>query len=120
MKTRPITTTNQNMNSSNKQNTSSIFANKSDLIAAQNRIAELEAELATVRTSPSGSQIATLQKQNAAVKVRPPAVATNATTAPAASTWQKPVNPTMSRAEFDTMNPEQKSSFCRAGGRLTH
>lgn len=96
------------MTSSNKPKAASIFANKSDLEAAQRRIAELEAELAAVRKSPLGAQ------------ARPLAVATNATTAPAASTWQKPVNPTMSRAEFDTMNPEQKSSFCRAGGRLTH
>ena len=37
------------MNSSNKPKTASIFANKSDLLAAQRRIAELEAEARQAR-----------------------------------------------------------------------
>jgi hypothetical protein len=59
----------------------SIFANKSDLLAAQKRISDLEAELATVRKSPLGAQIAALQtqctalqKENAALKARPLAI----------------------------------------------
>jgi hypothetical protein len=118
------------MNSSNKINTSSIFANKSDLIAAQNRIAELEAELATVRTSPLGSQIATLQKQNAVVKVQPLAVApnrpTNAATAPAAplatnEAWKPSAPPPrLTREQFAQLSPTDKMSFSKAGGRISN
>ena len=118
------------MNSSNKQNTSSIFANKSDLIAAQNRIAELEAELATVRTSPSGSQIATLQKQNAAVKVQPLAVApnrpVNAATTPVVplatiEAWKPSAPPPrLTREQFAQLSPTDKMSFSKAGGRISN
>ena len=118
------------MNSSNKINTSSIFANKSDLIAAQNRIAELEAELATVHTSPSGSQIAALQRENAALKARPSALATNrptnAATAPALplannEAWKPSAPPPrLTKEQFAVLSPTDKMSFSKAGGRISN
>ena len=106
------------MNSSNKPNTSSIFANKSDLIAAQNRIAELEAELATVRKSPFGAQ------------ARPLAVApnrpVNAATAPAvplatSEAWKPSApSPRLTREQFAQLSTADKMSFSKAGGRITN
>ncbi len=104
------------MNSSNKPKTASIFANKSDLEAAQRRIAELEAELATVRKSPFGAQARPL-----AVAPKP---ATNAATAPAvplatSEAWKPSAPPpTLTRDQFAQLSPTDKMSFSKAGGRI--
>jgi hypothetical protein len=118
------------MTSSNKPPRHNPFANKADLEAAQRRIAELEAELATVRTSPLGSQIATLQKQNAVVKVQPLAVApnrpTNAATAPAVplatnEAWKPSAPPPrLTKEQFAVLSPTDKMSFSKAGGRISN
>ncbi len=118
MKTRPITTTNQNMNSSNKQNTSSLFANKSDLIAAQKRIAELETELATVRKSPLGAQarplaVAPNRPVNAAAAPAVP-LATNEAWKPSAP------SPRLTREQFAQLSTADKMSFSKAGGRISN
>jgi hypothetical protein len=113
----------------------SIFANKSDLLAAQKRISDLEAELATVRKSPLGAQIAALQtqctalqKENAALKARPlsvaPKTATNAATAPALPLatiegWKPSApSPRLSSEQFAQLSPADKMSFSKAGGRI--
>ena len=105
------------MNSSNKQNTSSLFANKSDLIAAQKRIAELETELATVRKSPLGAQARPLAAAN-----RP----TNAATAPAVplatnEAWKPSAPPPrLTREKFAQLSTADKMSFSKAGGRISN
>jgi hypothetical protein len=106
------------MNSSNKPKTASIFANKSDLEAAQRRIAELETELATVRKSPLGAQ------------ARPLAVApnrpTNAATAPAvplatSEAWKPSAPPPrLTREQFAQLSTADKMSFSKAGGRISN
>jgi hypothetical protein len=116
------------MTSSNKPPRHNPFANKSDLEAAQRRIAELEAALATARTS--GSQIATLQKQNAVVKARPSALATNrptnAATAPALplannEAWKPSAPPPrLTKEQFAVLSPTDKMSFSKAGGRIAN
>jgi uncharacterized coiled-coil protein SlyX len=107
----------------------SLFANKGDLEKAQKRIKELEAQLATRKASALSAQLATahatitrLQSENSALRARPLALAPKKTTAPTSATrgWQKPESPTMSKAEFDTMNPTQKMSFSKAGGKITN
>jgi hypothetical protein len=121
------------MNSSNKPKTASIFANKSDLEAAQKRISDLEAELATVRKAPMGAQIAALQtqctalqKENAALKARPlalaPKTATNATVPLATNEAWKPSAPppTLTREQFAQLSTADKMSFSKAGGRISN
>jgi uncharacterized coiled-coil protein SlyX len=108
----------------------SLFASKKDLITAQARVKELEQQLATGKASPLSAQLATAQAtitrltaELTALKSRPLAVTPKATTAPTSATggWQKPPGaPTMSKAEFDTMNPAQKMSFSKAGGKITN
>jgi hypothetical protein len=114
----------------NTQQTTGIFANKKDLLAAQARVKELEGQLATtgkpvlsLELSKAQSRIRALEAENAALKSRPLAVTPKATTAPSSATggWQKPPDtPTMSKAEFDTMNPVQKMSFSKAGGKISN
>ena len=118
------------MTSSNKPPRHNPFANKADLEAAQRRIAELEAELATVHTSPSGSQIAALQRENAALKARPSALATNrptnAATAPAVQlanneAWKPSAPPPrLTKEQFAVLSPTDKMSFSKAGGRISN
>ncbi len=96
------------MNSSNKINTSSIFANKSDLIAAQNRIAELEAENRALKVG-ANSQAPTASK---------PAPARSITTT--AKEWQPAAKPQISKASFDTLTPADRMDFIKAGGKITN
>ena len=106
------------MTSSNKPNSSSLFANKSDLIAAQKRISDLEAELATVRKSPLGAQarplaVAPNRPVNAAA---PPALplATSEAWKPSAPP------PRLTREQFAQLSTADKMSFSKAGGRISN
>jgi hypothetical protein len=104
------------MNSSNKPKTASIFANKSDLETAQRRIAELEAELATVRKSPFGAQarplaVAPNRPTNAAPAVP---LATNEAWKPSAPP------PRLTREKFAQLSTADKMSFSKAGGRISN
>ena len=89
----------------------------------QKVISELQAENASLKTQlASARAVATTTKAAAPSATAPKATATKAITAPAASasTWQKPITPTMPKAEFDAMNPKQKMSFCKSGGKITN
>jgi len=93
-----------------------LFANKSELEAAEKRIKVLEQE-------------------NAALKSRPLAISPKATTAPAtnptaqpvapastASTyeWQPAPKPVLSRAKFNALSPADKSQFVKDGGKISN
>jgi hypothetical protein len=106
------------MTSSNKPKAASIFANKSDLEAAQRRIAELEAELATVRKSPLGAQARPL----AVAPNRPKNAATSPALPLATSEAWKPSAPPplLTREQFAQLSPTDKMSFSKAGGRISN
>jgi hypothetical protein len=114
---------------------SSLFANKADLLTAQKRISDLEAELATVRKSPLGAQITALQtqctalqKENTALKARPLAVTPKTATtahanisAPLATKepWKPSAPPPrLTKEQFAQLSPTDKMSFLKAGGRI--
>ena len=113
----------------------SIFANKSELLAAQARVKELEAQLATtgkpvlsLELSKAQSRIRALEAENAALKSRPLAVTPKATTAPATKPtatadtyeWKAAPKPVLSREKFSALSPNDKSQFIREGGKLTN
>ena len=85
---------------------------------AQQRIAALEKENASLRTAVASAKAAapTAKATTAPSSSAPKAAAPAAS----ASTWQKPITPTMPKAEFDAMNPKQKMSFCKSGGKITN
>lgn len=81
------------MTSSNKPKTASIFANKSDLEAAQRRIAELEAEnralkVGTTAQAPTASKPAPAQNGKGTLFLQYQALKKTNPTA-AAAFWQK-------------------------------
>jgi len=92
---------------------------------AQQRIAALEKENAGLKVAVASARAAApaakasvpLAKATTAPAATPPTATAPATTV---NTWQKPVAPTMAKAEFDSMNSAQKMSFCKAGGKITN
>jgi cell division septation protein DedD len=96
------------MTSSNKPPRHNPFANKSDLEAAQRRIAALEAENRALKAGTT-AQAPTASK---------PAPARSITTT--AQEWQPAAKPQISKASFDKLTPADRMDFIKAGGKITN
>jgi hypothetical protein len=112
-----------------------IFANKSDLEAAEKKVAILQAENSTLKKSPLGGQVALLltrvsqlEAENKALKTRPLAIvprttsnAATATTAiPTRAGWKASAqSPKLTRVQFNTLSSSDQMAFSKAGGTLT-
>lgn len=89
--------------------TTSIFANKKDLEAAEKRIKELEAENRALKAGTASAPAA--KASTAPPRTAPPA---------ATVTWTPTPTPTLTRAGFNALTPSQKTEFFRDGGKLTN
>ena len=96
------------MTSSNKPPRHNPFANKSDLEAAQRRIAALEAENRALKAGTT-AQAPTASK---------PAPARSITTT--AQEWQPAAKPQISKASFDKLTPAERMDSVKAGIRISH
>ena len=94
------------MTSSNKPPRHNPFANKSDLEAAQRRIAALEAENRALKAGTT-AQAPTASK---------PAPARSITTT--AQEWQPAAKPQISKASFDKLTPADRMNFVKTGGKI--
>ncbi len=96
-----------------------LFANKSDLEAAQARIKVLEQENLALRTRPLA--VTPTKAATTPVKASPaPAKVSTSTGAADTYEWKPAPKPVLSREKFAALSPADKSQFVKDGGKISN
>jgi len=91
-----------------------LFANKSDLEAAQARIKQLEQENQALRTRPLA--LTPTKAASTPAKVSPAPVKASTT----AQDWQPKPKPQISKQGFDALTPSERMEFIKQGGKISN
>lgn len=94
-----------------------LFANKSELEAAQKKVAQLEAENSALKRENTVLRAKPLSRASIAATSNQKPTASHSASHSASPTAPKPK--TLTRAQFQNLSDRERMDFCLTGGRVT-